>query len=113
MSQVTLTEIDEGMRHIEFSPPLGIAIFEGYEDEENDYVLIEYDFGMSLQFPIAPAKNFLMSEDDSIEDIVRKTATFDLFHAFFHTSLDPNYKPYHWALYGNLKDRVTLKEDEE
>ncbi len=27
--------------------------------------------------------------------------------AFFHNENDPNYTYYHWALYGNLKNRIT------
>ena len=37
-------------------------------------------------------------------------SSFDLFHAFCHCSFDPNYTYLHWALYGNLKDRVTINE---
>lgn len=110
--EIILTEIHEGPCHIVFDPPLCIKVFSGCEDED-DYVLVEYDFGMSVHFPICKKNNFCMSEGDLLEDIVRKTAVFDLFHAFFHTDIDPNYMPYHWALYGNLKERVTLSEDED
>jgi hypothetical protein len=42
----------------------------------------------------------------SDEDIVRRQVEFDLAHTFDHPNYDPNYSHTHWALYGNLKDRV-------
>ena len=47
---------------------------------------------------------------EKIEDKVKRMAQYDLSHAFFHYKDDPNYTHYHWALYGNYKDRVILEE---
>lgn len=68
-------------------------------------IFLETDFGMRIQ--ISRIDNMLITNKrTSVNDIVLKTIIFDLFHAFYHPEIDPNYTHYHWALYGNLKDRV-------
>ena len=56
--------------------------------------------------------NFILRymDDKSDEEKIVFDIIFDLMHAFFHVSDDPNYDDYHWALYGNLKDRVEIGE---
>jgi len=109
--EIVLDEIHEHPCSIKFDPPLKLECFGC--DKDTDYVLVAYDFGMSVDFPVTLENNMLMLDNDTVEDIVRKTAIFDLFHAFFHYNLDPNYTVYHWALYGNLKERAILTEDED
>jgi hypothetical protein len=48
-------------------------------------------------------------EADPLKTIMA-TIKFDLMHAFFHYQGDPNYTHLHWALYGNLEDRVELRD---
>ena len=69
------------------------------------------DYGMDICFD--RFDNFLVEEGDTDEDIIIKVLTFDLFHAFCHPCEDPNYSHYHWALYGNLKDRVDVYDQKD
>ena len=66
----------------------------------DDCVSYRYDFGM---------------EDGTLESItvkeIKEQIEFDLAHAFHHIKFDPNYSYKHWALYGNLKDRVDLFDE--
>jgi hypothetical protein len=70
-----------------------------------------YDFGMSDEVCVTKDKNFLYNYGNTNEECdpiqtVLNTIKFDLMHAFNHYNGDPNYGKTHWALYGNLKDRV-------
>ena len=118
---------DESLRQIYFNPPLVIeySIYDkidketgkdSYPEDVSSMAFSELDFGMEIHVPLDVKDNWLMNgyggltkESDPI-DVLMRTICFDLFHAFFHPTEDPNYDFYHWALYGNLKDRVTLKD---
>ena len=81
-----------------------------------DFITIEYDFGMTTERCSSGYEycGFLnITEKSTYEEIVRKTVTFDLEHAFCHPDCDPNYVERHWAIKGWLKDRVEITEDTE
>jgi len=123
---------DESLRQIYFNPPLVIeySIYDkidkdtGKECYPEDVPMMGYatfDFGMEIHIPLDIKNNWLTTgngglgyegltvESDPI-DVVMKTIWFDLFHAFFHPSEDPNYSHYHWALRGWLEERASVKE---
>ena len=78
------------------------------DHRDDTHVYLTLDFGMPTC--VTTVDNFLAENGDSEEDIILKTLQFDLVHAFCHPVEDPNYTHYHWALYGNLKNRVILEE---
>jgi hypothetical protein len=98
------------------SDPISIDVF---IDPENKIAHCSYDFGMTVKIPIEKEKNYHYNyTGDNPESDPFKTAfssiKFDLMHAFNHYNGDPNYTEVHWALFGNLKDRVKayFPEDE-
>lgn len=102
---------------LEFDPPLEIK-WSVYEDEKGKMAYVDYDFGMTDRFSIDTDKNFLTwgyggltQEKLTPENIVERTVIFDLFHAFTHCDMDPNYGHLHWALYGNLKHKTKVIEN--
>lgn len=104
--KIILTKIREGddrnYQTIEFNPPLEIDVYEA----ENG-LQAELDFG--LRFYVG-WRSPIVEGYATIEEKVQKIIEFELFHSFFHISEDPNYGVLNWALYGNLKDRVTKDE---
>lgn len=85
-----------------------------YEGE--DFATIEYDFGMTIKQCSSGYEycGFLdLTKDSTIEEIVKKTVTFDLEHAFCHPDCDPNYVARHWAIKGWLRDRVIIMENDD
>ena len=105
---ITIEEL-WGIGHLVFKEPMEIKVFFG--DTPNEEVLAVFNFGMEYRIPTAKEKNFLYNyaeKNENAEPIktVFSTIKFDLMHAFFHYSGDPNYSHTHWALYGNLKDKI-------
>ena len=101
--------------HLLFKEPLAIEVFFGEEDKTNDRALVIYDFGMEDDIPLKKEHNFLhdyAGDNKECEPIktVFASVKFDLMHAFFHYKGDPNYNHTHWALLGNLKDKVTADD---
>ena len=81
-----------------------------------DFITIEYDFGMTIKQCSSGYEycGFLdITKDSTVEEIVKRTVTYDLEHSFCHPNEDPNYVAKHWAIKGWLKDRVDIKEDEK
>jgi hypothetical protein len=108
--RLTINRIYEGSdRWIAFEPALVIEYTIDIEKKLADFT---YDFGMSDRVNLDPAKNFCCKTND-LQFSLEKSIEFDLFHAFMHTSDDPNYSHTHWALFAYLKDRVTCKDHEE
>ena len=54
----------------------------------------------------------LSATKEELEENLKKAICFEFIHSFFHPNCDPNYGLLNWAIYGNFKDLVTLKEDE-
>jgi hypothetical protein len=119
---------DESLRQIYFNPPLVIeySIYdkidketgkENYPEDSDLMGFFTFDFGMMGECSLDSKNNFLshgyegLTKESPVEDVLMKSIMFDLFHAFFHTSQDPNYGFYHHALYAYLKDRTILKGD--
>lgn len=97
-----------------FNPPLEIE-WRAWSKDGVVTVYVDYDFGLTDKFRPYESINKGwyyggIDKDTPLADIVKEFIRYDLFHAFCHTSLDPNYGHLHWALYGNLKDRVTVIE---
>lgn len=126
---LVLEKVQEGQephcRTITFTPPLKVeyTIWPD-EDEKADktkptVAYFTFDFGMTSEVGLTSERNCLtwgyegLTKESNPEEILIKTLTFDLFHAFCHCEMDPNYTSYHWALAGWLKDRVTVKDDED
>jgi len=132
MSKFIFSGIQEGddkdFRQLFFNPPLVVEFKiydridketgkQNYPDEYPRLAFATFDFGMSVEIPVTPEHNPIvnsyeegLTKDSPEEDILMKTITFDLFHAFFHYQQDPNYSHYHWALIGWLQNRTTIKE---
>jgi len=125
--KLILKGIQESGNIINFNPPLVIdyTIYEkidketgkeNYTEERPIMAFATFDFGMEIRVALDSNHNCLingyggLTEESSLDDKLMYSIFFDLFHAFFHTPQDPNYSYYHWALYGNLKDRVNLTE---
>lgn len=116
--KITFPEvIEEGYRKIKFLDTFSFECL-NIEEEEADGVksrsaYVIFDFGMSSIIQLDSRKNciFMGRDDLSDNDKMFEDVKFDLFHAFFHYVDDPNYTHYHWALYGNLKDRVEIDEE--
>ena len=117
-----LSKIEEEGRFLEFSPPLEIN-YDVYSLEKDDgekctVAYIQYDFGMEDEMRIDNEGNWLCHGYNGLnvlstnEERVRKNVEFDLFHAFFHYTGDPNYSKIHWALVGWLKNRTNVIENE-
>ena len=111
--------IDEGGRKLKFSPPLVIdwCVYKQI-DARGDITTayVNYDFGLTDKFkPYASISGGWgykeITKDTPLSDIIRAFIEYDLFHAFYHYSGDPNYSHLHWALFGNLKEQTTMIED--
>lgn len=115
--EITLPEtMREGYHWIKFKKPLKIKChYIGTKDYGYKIAAFHFDFGMDHITPLEKEHNFILMDSDNLsdEEKIIFDVEFDLFHAFFHCEEDPNYSDYHWALYGNLKDRVETGEDHE
>lgn len=109
--KITIKKIKYNGEIITFLPGKHLKVsYWKYPDD--DVIAVEYDFGMLIEEDAIRKDGFLgLDEKSSIRDIVSKTVKFDLEHAFLHPQIDPNYTTLHWALYGWLKDRVTISVD--
>lgn len=108
--------MQEGYHWIKFKKPLKLKChYIGTKDYGYKIAAFSFDFGMDHITPLEKEHNFILMDSDNLSDEEKIVfdVKFDLFHAFFHCEEDPNYSDYHWALYGNLKDRVELGEDTE
>ena len=106
---MTIVEL-HGLGKIVFSTPLQVCAT--IPDDIDEPVRYNYDFGMACKVSVKPGHNFLYDyagENESFDPIktLFSTIKFDLMHAFFHIEIDPNYTSMHWALAGNLRNRVT------
>ena len=124
--RLTIHEV-RGLGRITFKPgqDLDVGFVKGDDEGNDNYATVTFDFGMEIHVPLTSANNFLISSEihktnehcvsDSspMIDKIRATLEFDLDHAFLHINQDPNYNTYHWALFGNLKDRVNVLDCEE
>lgn len=112
---LTITEL-WSIGHILFKTPLVLEVYFPTDEEEAPMALAIYDFGMEQRIPLDKVRNFVFdyagnnAENDPLKTVF-STVKFDLMHAFFHYNGDPNYGYLHWALYGNLKDRVDASDD--
>ena len=101
--------------HLIFTKPLKIEVFLDGPEEDTGRALAVYDFGMEQDIPTKKENNFLYNyggPNEAAEPIktVFSSIKFDLMHAFFHYTGDPNYGAIHWALTGHLTDRVTADD---
>lgn len=71
------------------------------------HVYFNWDFGMD---GVVSLNSFNIKNVKGLKNKIISDIIFDIGHAFFHYSGDPNYTPYHWALRAWLKDRVEAKE---
>lgn len=110
---------EDGYRFIEFSTPLEVwwCLYQNPTTGHRT-AYVDYDFGLSDTF--CPYQSIIkgwrydnITTETQPEEIIRAFVKYDLFHAFFHYNQDPNYTHLHWALYGNLKDRVKLIDGED
>jgi DNA modification methylase len=95
-SEIIFHSIFEENIEIKFLNPLTVKCFNDSEYE----IDVEFDFGLTTKIIISK----------STEKEIAKQIIFDIFHSFNHNQNDPNYDYYNWALYGNLKDRITIIE---
>jgi hypothetical protein len=118
MDRITLPQIiSEEDRRIRFKDKLSLEWAVAEDHETHVVVDITFDFGMSFLWNVKKdgkgGFQTFLQENLTLKEAIQKDTEFSLFHAFFHTPDDPNYDISHWALYGNLKDRVDLAEDDE
>jgi len=101
------TKMEEGDKFIVFDPPLKVEIYKSESHE--DVAFLDFDFGMNFKINYS---NWITKKmpDDWIAR-TRRMIEFELFHAFHHTNIDPNYGVLNWALFGNLAHRVTCGQD--
>lgn len=94
---------------IRFKELVSINLY--YVDRKNKIAYFEWDFGMDAKVYL---DSYMLEERASrkIKDKIMMQIQYDLGHAFFHYDGDPNYTYYHWALYGMLRDRVELIDEE-
>ncbi len=92
---------------ITFNQPIYVTIT--HIDETAKRIFFEWDFGMEDEF-IYDSCWLDLNQIAKLEDKIIAVCKFELGHAFFHCPDDPNYTPYHWALRGWYKDKVTLEE---
>jgi len=119
-SEITFPiEIREGSAFIRFKnelSPLSLRCYHiGSEDYGYKCATFDYDFGMTHTVPLEQEHNCILTDSDgrTDEEKIAFDVIFDLFHAFFHPKMDTNYTDCHWALYGNLKDRVEIGRYDE
>lgn len=120
--EFTFTSITEDDT-LTFNPPLKITwnVWREFnEGTKNIWAYVQFDFGMTKRISVEADGNFLiaggyegLTKNSSYEDIVKKVIQFHLFHALTHTTQDPNYSHFHWALAGWLKGRVKVTENNE
>lgn len=114
-NKITITKIS-GLhsKFLVINPPLVVEYF--HDDNDKNLIWIEYDFGMVDKFYIDEKRNCLINKHfgvtnkSSIKERVKVNIIYDLQHAFEHCDMDPNYEHRHWALKGNLYDRVKIIE---
>ena len=125
--EFVFTTIDEDGRSLQFDPPLKITwscyretkpMEDGEWSMKRTIVFVDYDFGMPDKFcPYDSIRNGWgyngISLETPMEEIVKSFIKFDLFHAFCHYPLDPNYSHLHWALFGNLKEQTKVIDNDE
>jgi len=84
---------------VEFKPPLVVTCFK--DNKTKSKFSISYDFGLNYILKDKDA-GFLMPLTSNWKEKAKSHVIFHLEHAFFHTSMDPNYGTLHYALYGCL-----------
>jgi hypothetical protein len=107
-TELTLTKIHEGPNAISFNPPLKLDCYLVKDGASDQYVNINFDFGLSYDFGLNPF--YIRDEVLSWEERAERIVTFELFHSFFHPMEDNNFSILNWALFGNLAHRVTCEE---
>lgn len=109
MIQSNKIKIYNAENRIRFNQPVVVEFYPGEVENKNYVIHFTYDFGMSdsVSFTVGTGFSGIMSEM-SDEDVVRTSVEFDLNYTFNHYQGDPNYNHTHWALYGNLKDRIKI-----
>lgn len=92
---------------VQFKEPVVVEYWPRQKEDGLWTIHYDYDFGMADKFVFSEDVSWNnISSHDTDEEIIRKTVEFDLAHAFDHPCEDPNYTHTHWALYGNLKNRL-------
>lgn len=92
---------------ISLTSPIYIDIY--YVDRRKKTVFFEWDFGMSDSIHL---EDYVLQDIRGLKNKITRSLKFDISHAFCHYQGDPNYTHYYWALYGNLKDRITVTSPE-
>lgn len=116
----TFVQLNESDIVLYFDPPLKVS-WSIYENKSHPLgpvtiAYIIFDFGLEYEINPVSTKNngwgYQGINPNSTNDMVIKSVIiYDLFHAFTHFQGDPNYTHLHWALYGNLKDRIKVIEN--
>lgn len=110
--KLTIREIKYAGQIITFKKGQELKIeYSKYKGE--DFIAVEYDFGMVIKESRNKTGFYGIKENTSIKEIVRKSVQYDVEHAFCHPDCDPNYGEIHWAIRGWLKDRVIITENED
>jgi hypothetical protein len=107
--EITLTKIHEGTSTISFNPPLKLDCYLVKDGASDQYVNVNFDFGLSYDFGLNPF--YIRDEVLSWGERAERIVTFELFHSFVSGHFcDPNFSTLNWALFGNLAHRVTCEE---
>lgn len=81
------------------------VLVEARHDCERPNFKIEFDFGLKLDYD---SEEEIFGDIHALNDCARRFLEYHLIHAFFNCKRDPNYTVLHWALWGNLKDRIKV-----
>lgn len=93
---------------ITFNKPIYVTL--EYVDRKSKTAFYYWDFGMEREISLK-REEWVLGQIKGIKNKIIRDCEFDLSHAFFHYEGDPNFTPYHWALRGWFRDRVTLDEN--
>jgi hypothetical protein len=106
---VTVSEISEGEfsdgksvvqgNRVVFNPPV---VIEGFKEAGSNEFSYKWDFGMTLHCKDEWGGAYGCKPDADWKEKMKANIEYDLYHAFFHISMDPNYGPVHYALLGCL-----------
>ena len=97
--EITLNGKVVSDRKIIFDPPFKIV---GFKNDDKDEYTVTFDFGMTLYYSSLDSAPYGTALSDPWHVKMINNVKFELYHSFFHTTMDPNYGPVNYAIWGCL-----------